>query len=260
MGTTKKQTAIVERHPVECGWFAILQWLLALGVIPRVWHRILLFGPPSTGKSTAPYKLFPGAMIEKVDCFPELAPESLLAGSKGLAGGETVDRPDSAARAFRDGHPLILDEFAELGPSCKGALHNLTDDRSIARITFGETGEIVHPHPDFSIWATTNESPEVIGEALLSRFDLVLHANRAPESAFDVIRKGRLPGLAEMVSNGAPTQLWFQQPLCVRSAVRLNALLDLVPVEQVEQATRLVFGSNAADIIASASVVGAVKA
>lgn len=153
----------------ELQWWDILERVAKKGQH----FRALLWGPPGTGKSSwVPYT-YPE--YERITVNEESAPEDLV-GSYLLRGGDTVWADGPAVRAFRKGVPLVIDEIHRAAAAVETLLHAVLDDFSIASLTL-PTGEVVRPKSrgEFIVVATMNASPTSLDEALLDRFDIILH-------------------------------------------------------------------------------------
>lgn len=152
-------------------WDDILRELVKAKMIPNPLYRILLFGPPRTGKSSIGRELFD--KHERVTVHRQLPVEDLL-GGYALVGGSTVWQDGPAIRAMRQGICLVLDEVDQISAETRCILHALMDDP--AGITLA-SGERVDAAPGFCVIATTNALPSALPPAVLDRFDLVLLAN-----------------------------------------------------------------------------------
>lgn len=132
--------------------------------------RLLMYGPPGTGKSSAAskHKLNASTPLERLTitmetCWPEVR------GSYGLGKDGMVWMDGPGIRAWRQGSRLVIDEIDEAGGDTVPGLHMLLDDSAVARMTL-PNGETVTPHENFHCFATTNQDPRALGEALADRF------------------------------------------------------------------------------------------
>jgi MoxR-like ATPase len=152
-------------------WDDILRRLTKDKTIPNPLYRILLFGPPRTGKSSIARELFQAH--ERVTIHKQLPTDDLL-GGYALVEGTTKWQDGPAIRALRTGSPIVLDEIDQISPECRCILHALLDDP--AGITLA-SGERVDAKPGYCTIATTNAMPSALPPAILDRFDLILLAN-----------------------------------------------------------------------------------
>lgn len=153
--------------------WTILSSLYDGGIVPNVLHRILLCGPKGTGKSDFLRQW--GLNFAKVVMFPD-QPETDLIGSIALRDGCTVFQRSKLLDAVESGEPVVVDEIDAFSNYCRTYLHALLDDKGQARIPLPD-GNYVLPGKGFMIVATSNAEPTALPEAMLDRFDLVLHCN-----------------------------------------------------------------------------------
>jgi len=152
-------------------WDDILRRLSKDKTIPSPVNRILLYGPPRTGKSSIGYSIFDA--IERATIHKQLPVEDLL-GGYALVNGTTQWQDGPAIRALRKGLPIVLDEVDQISPECRCILHALLDDPP--GITLAN-GERVNAKEGYCVIATTNALPSGLPPAVLDRFDLILLAN-----------------------------------------------------------------------------------
>jgi len=139
-------------------------------------HRILLWGPPGTAKSSGAGAWWPEKQVERVALTEDSAPEDLL-GYHVLKGMDTQYAEGPATRALKQGRPLVLDEIDRTSSSIVSLLHALLDDVKIAEVTL-PTGETVKPQAGYAVIATTNQSPQALHDALLDRFEVIMLMDR----------------------------------------------------------------------------------
>lgn len=144
--------------------------------------RILLWGPPGTGKS------FLGCNVKKEDLYRlYITMDTPAAEVRGHYlpndnGGFTWhDGPGIAA--WRNGGRLVIDEIDSASGDTLTLLMGLLDDPESAKLTL-PTNETIYPKAGFSVVATTNQLPSVIPEALLDRFDVIMHVTKPSPEAF----------------------------------------------------------------------------
>lgn len=141
-------------------------------------RRLLLWGPPGTGKSYLAAQVPNQAPLYRLYLTMD-TPAAEVRGhylpSKD-GGFEWHDGPGVAAWRHNGGRGgrLGIDEIDAASGDTLTLLMGLLDDPETARLTL-PTNETVRPGEDFSVVAATNQQPTVMPEALLDRFDCVFH-------------------------------------------------------------------------------------
>jgi hypothetical protein len=147
-------------------------------------RRVLLWGPPGTGKSYIGAGLRP----DNAELFRlYLTMDTPAAEVRGhylpneQGGFSWHDGPGVAA--WRSGGRLVIDEIDQASGDTLTLLMALLDDPESARLTL-PTNELIVPDNNFTVVATTNQKPSVLPEALLDRFDVVMHVPMPSPDAF----------------------------------------------------------------------------
>lgn len=152
-------------------WDQLFTRLVGDGIIPGAVTRILLYGPPRTGKSTLPGTLLTD--VQRVTLHKQMPVDDLV-GGMGLVNGSTQWLDGPATRAMRNGTALLIDEIDQFSAETRCMLHAIMDDP--AGVTL-PTGERVNAKSGYCVIATTNALPSVLPDAIYDRFDMVLKAD-----------------------------------------------------------------------------------
>lgn len=215
-------------------WFDVLKTLTDGRALPR---RVLLWGPPGTGKSRWADCL--GA-VERITLHQAIDPSDLVGSwalvSRGPGQTETVLVEGPAARALRGGRALVLDEIDQAGPDVVCLLHALLDDPPGITLL---TGERLSGAAGYCVIGTSNAAPDALPPALLDRFDLILHAGTPAPAAMAALtpqyRTAVERHYARMVESVQP----WKRAVSFRS---VKAVETLSMTLGLETAARLVFG------------------
>jgi hypothetical protein len=222
-------------------WDDTMRRLIEAKLVPSPLYRILLYGPPRTGKSSAGPALFPNKW-ERCTVHKQLPTEDLL-GGYALVDGTTKWMDGPAIRALRNGKTLILDEIDQISPECRCILHALLDDP--AGITLA-SGERVDAKEGYCVIATTNALPSSLAAPILDRFDLILLANTLSKGLQAAL--GKLSMQADAVVQRDKTYNWVR-PASVNlfiaaSKLRKRGLKDQEVVESLG-----LYGKSATDAL-----------
>lgn len=184
-------------------WDDTMRRLIKDKLIPNPLYRVLLWGPPRTGKSYAGTDLFEVGS-ERCTIHKQLPTEDLL-GGYALVNGTTQWMDGPAIRALRNGKTLVLDEVDQISPECRCILHALLDDP--AGITLA-SGERVKAKEGYCVIGTTNAQPSSLPPAILDRFDLILLANTLSKGLQGAL--GALANQANAVVGRDKTYNWHR--------------------------------------------------
>lgn len=221
---------------------------------PMQWHeqlpivinagitRILLHGPPDTGKTTTAGKTAQakGQAVYRLQCSRDQGVEDLL-GQFVLEKGETRFAPGPIPQAMQSGGMLIMDEFDMRNPAHDSIYHSIMDDAEIAEVRLPD-GTVIKPQPGFTVVCTTNADPKMFTPALLRRWELKLYCAIAHPEALKTVDKQEAKFLHNLQTGVKTPEFRFE--FCVSSFRAARKLKDsgLDP----EFALSLVFGEAAA--------------
>ena len=151
--------------------------------------KVLLWGPPGTGKSSF------ANTPHRVACHQAMMPSDFIGGYL-LRDGTTTWADGPAVRAMRGCETLVLDEIDRAAPEVITILHALLDDPKLCGILLPTGERVVPTSKNYKVVGTTNANPADMPEALLDRFVAVIHADTPAEGALDGLGKS-----AEYVRN-----------------------------------------------------------
>jgi MoxR-like ATPase len=160
--------------------------------------RVLMYGPPGTGKSYSALRMGnPGEKAWRI-IMTEETPAAELRGHWVPQGpGNWTWHDGPVMRAYRHGGRLVIDEISRAHDDAWSFLLAVLDGHPITL----PNGETVQPHPDLSVWATTNDSADVLPDALADRFTVKVAVPKPSPEALATLRNV----LARAVKNGSVT-------------------------------------------------------
>ena len=204
-------------------------------------QRVLLYGVPGTGKTTAGMKYGTGNRnAYRLTCTSDMTDAELVGMWRRVRDGYTYTE-GVGVLAWREGARLIVDEVDKASGDVLGTLLNLLDSPESAQWRNPDTGDILTPSATFSAVATTNvEDLRDLPEALVDRFTVCI---RIDEPHADAL--ARLPQALRPMA-----RLLADRPEGSRASMR--AFLEFTRLTthgmKPDNAARLVFGHLAETI------------
>lgn len=146
--------------------------------------RALLYGPPGTGKTYIAQRagVRKGQNVYRFNC-TEDTPAAEARGQWMPHGSEFVWHDGPAMMAFRNGGRLVVDEITRATDDLLSFMLALLDGSPITL----PNGETVHPSPGMSVWATTNDTPEDLTDALADRFTVKVLCDEVNPAALETL-------------------------------------------------------------------------
>ncbi len=217
--------------------------------------RVLLYGLPGTGKTYFGLTkgLAPNANAYRLICTEEMTDTELVGGYRQGSNGVWKFREGVGIRAWREGARLVVDEINRMNADVESRLMALTDTEVSASWQNEETGEIVKPHPNFSVVATMNGLPEDLAPAILDRFVVRCEVNTPHPDAI-----GALPDYLKALATTLTDPNAAQHRYSIRNFVVFEQMYSRSGL--LHESIQSVFPESADQIVDALQILMAEKA
>ena len=216
-------------------------WWSILAQLTRALDRILIVGPPSSGKSTTATKTL--NIEHRITMTPNTSREDLV-GMFQLISGQTIWVDGPITKAMRNGQPVLIDEIDRCGAEVESLMYSVIDDKPHLSLP---NGELVHANSGYKVLMTSNVTPESLEPAVVDRMPAIVFAFTPHEDALSGVRDS----LATMARNHYAAQVKPRLRLSptVRRVRAFESLLAANIPARI--AANVVFGEGAAPEIQS---------
>lgn len=199
-------------------------------------RRVVLYGPPGTGKTFAGLNIGTHVEAIRLICTEDMTDGEIVGRFLPNPNGGMTWHEGAVIRAWRTGARVVIDEIDKANGDILSTLLAMTDTVDSSRWEHPTTGEIVTPHPEFSVVMTTNLERMIdLPDALRDRFPVQIRIDEPHPLALE-----RLPEVWREIARTSAD-------LDIETRASIRAFLEVARLEVAigrADAIRLVFGGN----------------
>lgn len=214
--------------------------------VSQVAPRILLFGPPGTGKTYAATRSARQGQAVYSITMTEDTPAAELRGHFIPKDREFIWMDGPAISAWRNGGRLIINEIDRASSDALTFLYAIMDDAEFAQLTL-PTGELVSPSEGFQVICTMNGEPNDLPLPLQDRLPVSIEINEVNPNAI-----ANLPQDLQVVAKNSTMAKTYEQRFSIRLWAAYAQLREKMSPKEAAQA---IFGVRANEALNAIEVM-----
>ena len=204
--------------------------------------RLILFGPPGTGKTFAGMNIGDVSKgSHRITCTEDMTNIDVDGAFLPSSDGKSFRWYEGKAlKAWQSGGRLVIDEIDKAGGDVFATLLAMTDSPESAKWEHPENGRMVRPLDGFSVVMTTNiESMQELPEALKDRFPVAIRINQPHPNALALLSADLRNYAVRMADAG-------ERRISLRTFFAFDKLRNSLGDQE---SARLVFGRQAESVL-----------
>ena len=224
-------------------------WQALEDVLTNGIDRVILFGPPGTGKTFAGMNFGDVSKgSHRITCTEDMTNIDVDGAFLPASDGKSFRWYEGKAlKAWKSGGRLVIDEIDKAGSDVFATLLNFLDSPESASWEHPDTGEVYRPNPGFSAVMTTNiEDMAELPEALADRFPVRIRINQPHPNALKRLSRDLRQVAVQMADAG-------QQRISLRTFMAFDNLRTALGDDK---AANIIFASRAEGILDAIRING----